>query len=57
MKDYIRDKRDIKNISIISTIIFMILLTIVYMFLINIDVDIKQLEMPVIYVIQRYRLK
>ena len=53
MKDYIKDKRDIKNISIISTIIFMILLTIVYMFLINIDVDIKQLEMPVIYVIQK----
>ena len=53
MKDYIRDKKDIKNISIISTIIFMILLTIVYMFLINIDVDINQLEMPVIYVIQK----
>ena len=53
MKDYIRDKRDVKNISIISTIIFMILLTIVYMFLIKIDVDIKQLEMPVIYVIQK----
>ena len=50
MKDYIRDKKDI---TIISTIIFIILLIIVYMFLINIDVDIKQLEMPVIYVIQK----
>lgn len=53
MKEYIKSTKDIKSVSIISTIIFMILLTIVYMFLINIDVDINQLEMPVIYVIQK----
>ncbi len=53
MKDYIKNIKDIRKISILVTIIFMCLLIMVYMFLINIDVDIKELEMPVIYVIQK----
>ena len=53
MKEYIKKENSIISISIISTIIVMCLLITVYMFLFNVDVDIKQLEMPAIYVIQK----
>ena len=53
MKEYIKKEKHIRYISIISTVIIISLLIIIYMFLINVDVDIKQLEMPAIYVIQK----
>lgn len=51
MKNYISKTKNIKYISIIVTIITIILLTTVFLFLINVDVNIKELEMPAVYAI------
>lgn len=51
IKDYITNSKNIKYISIIVTLITTILLTIIFLFLINIDVDIHNLEMPAVYAI------
>ena len=51
MKDYISKSKNIKYISITVTIITTILLITVLLFLINVDVDIKELEMPAVYAI------
>lgn len=51
MKDYIAKSKNIKYISIIVTLITIILLSIIFLFLINIDVDIHNLEMPAVYAI------
>lgn len=51
MKDYISNTKNIKYISIIVTIITTILLITVFLFLINVDVNIKELEMPAVYAI------
>lgn len=51
MKDYISKTKNIKYISIIVTIITTILLITVFLFLINVDVNIKELEMPAVYAI------
>ena len=53
MKEFIKKKTDIKYIAYIVTTIVIILLSIVYMLLINIDVDINKLEMPAVYAINR----
>ena len=53
MKEFIKKKTDIKYIAYIVTTIVIILLSIVYMILINIDVDINKLEMPAVYAINR----
>ena len=53
MKEYIKKEKNIKYIAWISTFIIMSLLIIIYMFLINVDVDIGKLEMPTIYVVQK----
>ena len=53
MKEFIKKKTDIKYIAYIVTTIVIILLSTVYMLLINIDVDINKLEMPAVYAINR----
>lgn len=51
MKDYISKSKNIKYISMIVAIITAVLLFTVYLFLINVDVNIKELEMPAVYAI------
>ncbi len=51
IKDYISKDKNIKYISIIVSIIIAILLITVYFILINVDVNIKELEMPAVYAI------
>lgn len=51
IKNYISNSKNIKYISIIVTLITIILLTIIFLFLSNIDVDIYNLEMPAVYAI------
>lgn len=51
MKEYLLKNKNIKYISIIVSIIIAILLISVFLFLINVDVNIKELEMPAVYAI------
>ena len=51
MKDYVSKSENIKYISIIVSIIIAILLITVFLFLIKVDVNIKELEMPAVYAI------
>lgn len=53
IKDYIGKIKNIKYISIIVTLITIFLISIVYLLLINVDVNIKELEMPAIYAIDK----
>lgn len=54
LKDYIKRKRQIVVISILSGIIVFILAMSIYLLLVNIDVDFGLLEMPAVYVISKY---
>ncbi len=51
LKDYIQNKRQILKIAMISTIIIMVLSIIIFLLLVNVDVDITKLEMPAVYVV------
>lgn len=51
IKDYITKSKNIKHIAYIVSIIISILLITVFLFLINVDVNIKELEMPAVYAI------
>lgn len=51
MKDYLLKSKNIKYIAIIVGIITAILLITVFLFLINVDVNIRELEMPAVYAI------
>lgn len=51
LKNYIKDKKQINRISIISTIIVIVLSLSIYFLLIRVDVDINKLEMPAVYVV------
>lgn len=53
IKDYITKSKNTKYISLIVTIITAILLSTVFLFLINVDVNIKKLEMPAVYAISK----
>ena len=53
IKDFIKNKSNIKYIALIVTVITSVLLISVFLFLINIDVDIRELEMPAVYAINR----
>ncbi len=59
IKSYIKKEKDIKYISIISTIIIFVLLISIFFLLINVDINIKDLEMPAVYAIQKicYNIK
>lgn len=52
IKEYIKKEKDIKYIAFIVTLIIFLLLIIVYLLLINIDVNINNLEIPVIYAVK-----
>lgn len=51
LKSYIKRKNDIKWIAIISSIVGILLSIIIFLILIKVDVDIKELEMPAVYVV------
>lgn len=51
MKEYINKSKEIKKVALIVSVILTILLITVFLFLINIDVDIKKIEMPAVYAI------
>ncbi len=51
LKSYIKDKKQIAKISIISSIIIFILSIIIFLLLVQVDVDITKLEMPAVYVV------
>lgn len=49
IRKFITKKKHIKYISVIVTLITITLLFIIYSFLINIDINISQIEMPALY--------
>ena len=51
LKNYIKNRKNIFYITIISTIIIIILSIIIFSILIKVDVNIENLEMPAVYVI------
>ena len=51
IKELIVKRKNIKYISIIVSIILIVLLSIVFLFLINVYFDIKKLQMPAVYAI------
>lgn len=51
LKDYIKDKKQILKIALISTIIIILLSIVVFLLLVKVDVDITKLEMPTVYVV------
>ena len=51
LKDYLKDKKQIKIISILTTFIILLLAIILFLLLIKVDVDITKLEMPIVYVV------
>ena len=53
LKNYINKTKNIKYISIIVSIITILLLSIIFLLLINVDVDIRNLEMPAVYAINK----
>lgn len=53
LKQYIKSKKQIIKISLLSSIIVFILAMSIYLLLLNIDVDISKLEMPAVYAISK----
>jgi len=53
IREYIKNGKDIKYIASIVTIITIVLLNIIFLFLINVDVNIEALEMPAVYAIDK----
>lgn len=53
LKDYLKNRRQIFSISLISTIIVIILSIIIFLLLVKVDVDITKLEMPAVYVVSK----
>lgn len=51
LRDYLKNKKQIFSISLISTIIVIILSIIIFLLLVRVDVDISKLEMPAVYVV------
>ena len=51
LNEKIRKKREIKFIAVISGVIIFILMIIIFTLLTNIKIDIKTIEMPIVYVI------
>ena len=54
LRRHIRKTRDIKYIAIITTIIMLILSFIIYTILLRADIDISEMEMPVVYIVSKY---
>ena len=53
LRNLVNNKKEIGIISILTTILIMVLSFIVYFILTKVDVDIKNLEMPAIYVVSK----
>lgn len=53
LKDYLKDKKQIFSVALVSTITVIILSIIVFLLLIKVDVDITKLEMPAVYVVSK----
>ena len=51
LKDYIKGRKQIRIISILTTIITIVLSTMIFLILVKVDVDITKLEMPAVYVV------
>lgn len=51
LKNYIQNKKQILKVAISSTIIMIILSIIIFLLLVNVDVNITKLEMPAVYVV------
>lgn len=51
LKNYIQNKKQSLKIAIISTFIMILLSFVVFLLLVNVDVDITKLEMPAVYVV------
>ena len=54
LRKHIKTTRNIKYIAIISTIIMLILSFIIYTILLKSDIDISELEMPVVYIVSKF---
>ena len=53
LNNYIKSKKQVLNISIISTFIIIILSISIFLILLKVDVDISKLEMPAVYVVSK----
>ena len=53
LRNYIRSKKQVINISIFSTIIIILLSISLFFLLTKVDVDISKLEMPAVYVVSK----
>ena len=51
LKSYIKDKKQILKIAMISTTIIVLLSIVIFLLLVRVDVDITKLEMPAVYVV------
>lgn len=51
LKDFLKNKKQVTLIVVISTIIIIILSAMIFMLLIRVDVDISKIEMPAVYVV------
>lgn len=51
LNKYIKNKKQISKISILSSVIIAIMSTLIFLLLTKVDVDIEKLEMPAVYVV------
>ena len=51
IKDYIKNKKQIKTIAVITEVIIAILSFMIFLLLVRVNVDITKLEMPAVYVV------
>ena len=51
LNKYIKNKKQINKISILSSVIIAIMSTLIFLLLTKVDVDIEKLEMPAVYVV------
>lgn len=51
LKDYIKNKKQIRSIAVITTGITILLSVVIFLLLVKVDVDITKLEMPAVYVV------
>lgn len=53
LRDFIKNKKQILIISFLSTLIIILLSVILFLLLIKVDVNIAELEMPIVYVVSK----
>ena len=57
LKDFLKGKKQILIVSIVTCILIILLSIVIFLLLTKVDIDIKMLEMPAIYVISNYSKK